>query len=253
MGAKCCLQSGITVQHSSDEGADIPEQVACFLPCRAGSERIPHKNIKPFAGSSLIQIKLEQLVDARLIDRIIVSTNDPAVYKVAESFHVSVDWRPEHLCRNDTGTDELIGYVSDLVSEAHILWTHVTSPFVGGELYDELIQMYLESTRDSLMTVNEIRGFLWRDGPLNYDRRIERWPRTQTIDPVYEINSAAFIAPIEAYRAGDRIGNDPMLYPLDWRTGLDIDYPDDFALAELLYENRLCGVAGPGNLQCVQE
>lgn len=213
--------------------------LTCFLPCRAGSERVPRKNTRPFAGSSLIQIKLGQLTQARLIDQIIVSTDDPEVMDIAGRHGVKVHVREPSLCESGTSTDELIAHAADLIPEGDILWTHVTSPFVDARLYDEMI-----SIRKPLMAVTPIRGFLWRNGPFNYCRDDEKWPRTQTIEPVYEINSAAFIAPVETYRAGDRITEDPYLFELGPITGMDIDWMADFVLAECAFENGLRNPAG---------
>ena len=44
-----------------------------FLPCRKGSQRVPNKNTRPFAGvdGGLLRIKLEELLKAKLIDKII--------------------------------------------------------------------------------------------------------------------------------------------------------------------------------------
>lgn len=206
-----------------------------------GSERIPGKNTKPFGGSSLVEIKLGQLLESKLIDGIVVSSDDPKIADICDAagwanFH----WRDSMLCRNDTSTDALIVHARELMeqySAEHVLWTHVTSPFVDGERYDEMIQTYFENDDacDSLMSVTKIQSFLWQDGmPLNYAGWAgnEVWPRTQTLTPVYEVNSAAFIAPISDYRRGNRIGERPYMYELDKRTGMDIDWPADFEAAQ---------------------
>ena len=45
------------------------------------------------------------------------------------------------------------------------------------------------------MTVTKIQKFIWNDvEPLNYDRSLEKWNRTQTIEPLLEVNNGAFIA-----------------------------------------------------------
>ena len=56
-------------------------KVNVFLPMRAGSERILEKNTKTFADipGGLCKIKLEQLILCDLVEKIIVSTNDPRV------------------------------------------------------------------------------------------------------------------------------------------------------------------------------
>ena len=205
--------------------------VTCFLPCRKGSERVPNKNTRPFAGSSLIEIKLYQLLQSKLIDTIIVSTDDPLVAESAKRYGIEPHWRDASLCRNDTSTDALIVHVAELIPEGDILWTHVTSPFVDAAMYDDMIATYWDAHCDSLMTVTQMHGFPW---PPNWDRNAEKWPRTQTLAPAYEVNSAAFIAQAETYREGDRIGVNPHLYELAQVESIDIDWPADFELAERL-------------------
>ena len=49
--------------------------------------------------------------------------------------------------------------------EGHILWTHVTSPFIGPDVYDRIIETYFENIdhNDSLMTVTKLQKFIWND------------------------------------------------------------------------------------------
>ncbi|WP_312479660.1 acylneuraminate cytidylyltransferase family protein [Stutzerimonas nitrititolerans] len=227
-------------------------KVTCFLPCRAGSQRIVRKNIKPFAGfeHGLIQVKLRQLLAAEQIDNVILSTNDLDILAFAESLNeprLRLHQRGEWLASNDTSTDQLVAHALELIPEGHILWTHVTSPFITEKHYDQIIQNYFEQLRngyDSLMTTTAIYGFLWQaEQPLNYDRCIEKWPRTQTLRPVHEINSGAFLASSEIYRElDDRIGRRPSLYELDKLVSYDIDWPEDFLIAQCMVDNGLAAV-----------
>lgn len=132
----------------------------------------------------------------------------------------------------------------DLIKEGHILWTHVTSPFVTGPIYDEMIAAYrtaLAEGYDSLMATTLIHGFLWdRNGPINYDRSVEKWPRTQTLLPLHEINSAAFLTSAEVYAAqDDRIGKNPFKFGMDKITGMDVDWPADFLIAESMVLQKI--------------
>lgn len=229
---------------------DMP--VTCFLPCRRGSERIENKNTRPFGNfaGGLLEVKLRQLSAARSIERVIVSTNDSEVMSIAAGFaddRIQLVRRAEHLSAGDTSTDDLIPHVAELVHEGEVLWTHVTSPFITAEIYDRIAAAYRTARSrgfDSLMTVTPIRGFVWDDRkPLNYDRARERWPRTQTLKPLYEVNSGAFLSSVASYtRSGDRIGERPFLYPLDRVTGLDIDWMDDFVVAEALLQTGRAAV-----------
>ncbi|ROQ20057.1 CMP-N-acetylneuraminic acid synthetase [Marinimicrobium koreense] len=223
-----------------------------FLPCRQGSERVPRKNIKPFADypNGLLQLKLEQLSDATRVDRIYLSTNDHDIIAYAESLDnpkLVVHRRDDALCTSATSTDELMAHVVDLIPGGDVLWTHVTSPFVGSDTYDQIIQAYydgLEQGYDSLMTTTLIRSFLWNDnGPINYDRAVEKWPRTQTLPAVHEVNSAAFVSSHDNYqRFQDRIGQNPVLFPLGHIVAHDIDWDDDFVLAESIVKAGLANL-----------
>lgn len=225
------------------------EKVTCFLPCRAGSQRVVRKNIKPFSGYEygLIQVKLRQLLASDLIDEVVLTTNDSDILAYAESLkepRLRLHLRVEELSSSTTSTDQLVSHALELIPEGHILWTHVTSPFITEKHYDQVIRAYFDQRQkgyDSLMTTTPIHGFLWQDEqPINYDRRIEKWPRTQTLNPVHEVNSGVFLASACVYRdVADRIGQRPYLYEMDKLTSLDIDWPEDFVIAECLVEKGL--------------
>lgn len=218
--------------------------ITCFLPCRKGSERVPRKNIRPIANYrfGLLEIKLAQLLASKRIDHIILSTNDPDIIAYARTVddpRLDIRTRSDELSSSSTSTDQLIEFAGTQVKDGDVLWTHVTSPFLAADHYDAMIERYVDAREqgyDSLMSVNELRGFLWDEsGPINYDRTVEKWPRTQTLAPLYEINSAVFLAPVDTYRScGDRIGERPYKYVLDKIQGFDIDWEDDFLMAEAM-------------------
>lgn len=217
---------------------------------RAGSERVPQKNTKHFAGidGGLCSIKLRQLLESKLIKNIFVSTNDPVVKSFCDRFNsdrIKIIQRPNELASSSASTDDLIRYVPKIMPAGHILWTHVTSPFIGPDIYDRIIVTYLEKIGeyDSLMTVTKRQKFIWNNTePISYNRLVEKWPRTQTIEPLWEVNSGAFIATKEIYKKNiDRIGKKPYLYQLSEEVAFDIDWLSDFRMAETLYQKIQLG------------
>lgn len=215
---------------------------------RAGSDRIRNKNTKTFADveGGLCKIKLEQLISCDRIENIIVSTNDPRVVEISSGINskkISIIIRPDELASSSTSTDELIKYVPEVVPDGHILWTHVTSPFISPEIYSEIIETYFGNLYrfDSLMTVTKFQKFIWsKKQPLNYNRSLEKWPRTQTLEPLWEVNSGAFLTSKAIYKANlDRIGNAPFLFSLSNETAFDIDWLPDFEMAETIFKARL--------------
>ena len=53
------------------------------IPARGGSKRIPGKNIKKFCGKSIINYSIEAALNSKLFDKIIVSTDDDQIAKIA--------------------------------------------------------------------------------------------------------------------------------------------------------------------------
>lgn len=222
---------------------------AFFLPTRKGSERVKNKNTKPFSGiqGGLLRLKLEQLLEVPHIP-IYVSTNDESTISIAESFHserIKICIRPEELCRSETLLSDFISYVPSIIEEEHIVWVHVTEPFIDSKCLNDAIKLYendviLAKKFDSLMSCNKIQTFLWDkkvNSFISHDRKKVKWPRSQDLAPIYEINSAIFInSKSNYYKFEDRIGENPILFELTKIQSVDINWEDDFKMAELLYE-----------------
>ena len=222
-------------------------KVAFFLPTRKGSERVENKNTKAFAGieGGLIENKIRQLVQSKMIDEIILSTNDEICMNVVKPYalkdkRIRIIPRPEELCLSSTNLQDLICYVPTITDAEHILWGHVTTPLTGAEQYDEAIKLYYEKLTegyDSLVGVKELKNFLLnKDGNLINNTTSIPWPRTQDLDPLYEINHTVFLAKREVYTdMKNRIGKKPFLHVMDEIHSFDIDWPDDFAIAEMMF------------------
>jgi CMP-N-acetylneuraminic acid synthetase len=221
--------------------------ISVFLPTRKGSKRIINKNTRPFADKvgGLLELKLTQLLNSQLVSEIILSTDDPLSIKIAETFQsgkIKIVIRPEELALCFTSLVDLVRYVPTICDSEHILWTHVTSPFVFADDYDAICKKYLEQIKvgnDSLMTVKAIRNFIWDKNQNDLINRInnEKWPRTQDLKVYYEIDNAAFLSSRDNYlKYDDRLGNHPFLYEMDGLRGFDIDWEQDFALSEIMYK-----------------
>lgn len=223
------------------------EKVAFFLPTRKGSERVKNKNTRPFAGieGGLVENKVVQLLNTKLIDEIIFSSNDEACIAVAEKHkdsRLKIIERPNELCLSSTNLQDLICYVPTVTDAEHILWGHVTTPICGAEDYDTGIKLYFEKLEvgyDSLVGVTEFKNFILdKNGKLINNTTNIPWPRTQDLEALYPINHTMFLAKREVYvLQKNRIGTKPLLHIMDELHSFDIDWPDDFTIAELIYSN----------------
>ena len=231
----------------------MPLSITAFLPCRKGSKRVPSKNIRPFSTYQfgLLEIKLTQLIKCDEIENIFLSSDDVSVLDYGNSLKSSkiiLDHRASDLSADDTTTDRLIQYAANVIHGDVILWTHVTSPFTSNKLYTKMIRDYFDGIKngyDSLMSVTPKYNFMCNSSgePINYSREFIKWPNTQNLDPVYDINSACFLSSRKNYvELNDRIGHRPMLFKMSELEAFDIDWPHEFLVAEKLLDSNLVEV-----------
>ena len=88
--------------------------VLAIVPARGNSKGIPRKNIKPFLGEPLIARTIRAAKKAKLIDRVVVSTESPEVARVARRYRAEVLRRSPEL----SGDDTPMNWVIDEVVEA---------------------------------------------------------------------------------------------------------------------------------------
>lgn len=225
--------------------------ISVFLPTRKGSQRVKNKNTRPFASfeGGLLELKLKQLIDLKSVGEIVLSTNDEKCIEIAKkiSIHsnkINIVPRPDSLALDTTKLTDLISYVPTICQGEHILWTHVTSPFTESTAYDNAVKLYFESLSDgfdSLMSVRQFKNFLWSNEKRDIINRTNnelRWPRTQDLAELYEIDSAIFLTNRDTYiKKHDRIGINPILFCQKEIQSFDIDWEDDFVIAEAIYES----------------
>lgn len=224
------------------------DKISFFLPTRKGSERVINKNTRPFAGieGGLVENKIKQILATKRIDEIIFSSNDEKCLEVAQKYasdsRMKIVERPEELCLSSTNLQDLICYVPTITDAEHILWGHVTTPLAGAEEYDKAIEMYLSKLNDgydSLVGVTELKNFLLnKEGQVINNTTDIPWPRTQDLDVLYEINHTIFLAKRDVYiEQKNRLGKKVLLHVMDEICSKDIDWEDDFRIAEIMYEN----------------
>ena len=228
----------------------MSEKIAFFLPTRKGSERVKNKNTRPFADieGGLVENKIKQLLSTKHIDEILFSSNDEMCIAIAEKYtsdsRLRIIPRPNELCLSTTNLQDLICYVPTITNADHILWGHVTTPLVEAKVYDTAIEQYLSKIikgYDSLVSVKELKNFLLnQEGKLVNNTTNIPWPRTQDLEPLYEINHAIFLAKRSVHtEQKNRIGQKTLLYIMDEIHSKDIDWEEDFKIAEIMYKTLL--------------
>ena len=217
--------------------------IHAIVPVRGGSERVINKNLRPFAGSSLLEIKIKQLLDVPELAGIHVSSESREMLDVAERAGAIVHQRDPHYATSSIPMSDVYAYMAGQVDAEHLLLTHVTSPLADGPVYSRMIQEYdvMEDVFDSLTTVADVKDFLYRDGqPLNFDPANK--PRSQDLPDIVKLTHVISIAPRAMVTSTKQwFGPKVKLVKLDALASFDIDTPLDMEIAEWLYRSRSVG------------
>lgn len=231
-------------------------QTLAMLPLKMNSTRVPNKNtipIGPYKGG-IAEIKMEQLIKCETVDCIFVSSESDKIFDIIKNTEnrlnnkkpVYYNKRPLEYV-GDCHTDKWIKYLSTQVEKIsdieNVILVHATSPFFDEKEIDKFVKEYKKNYEknkiDSYVTCDVIRNFLWKDGkPWNYDPETQgRFPLTQTLEPLYELNSAAHIFKFDDYiETGDKLPGLAGFYETDWMVSLDVDWPEDFKRLKILWE-----------------
>lgn len=226
----------------------MKKTIKSLIISRKGSQRVPSKNIKPFAGSSLLEIKIQQAkrLEAKgLIDGVVVNTNDDTVIEVAKKYNCEIIKRDEYYCTNEISANELHAHLGETFTADIAMFTNTTSPLVKDETLERAIKEYWENVEngpyDSLNACHVVKEFLWLDGKaINYDP--DNKPRSQDLPNILSLDSATDIIECkQMIKDRSFVSKNPYLFVVDGFEGKEVDWPEDFEICELLYKKHYMG------------
>jgi CMP-N-acetylneuraminic acid synthetase len=187
-----------------------PSAVA-FVPARAGSERVPHKNVRPLAGHPLLAYAIETALQSGCFQRVVVSTDSEEIADVARWYGAEVPFlRPAEYATSTSPDIEWLSFTLEQLPEWYDVFALIraTNPFRGPETVRRgLDQLLATPEADSIRAVELVKqhpGKMWLvadDGrtmrPLLDQSHLEvAWHAGQfpALPPVYVQNSALEIA-----------------------------------------------------------
>lgn len=223
-----------------------------IIPARGLSKGVPRKNIKILAGKPLIAWTIEAALGSKLINRVIVSTEDQEIAEISKFYGAEVPFmRPIELSQDDTPTllvlQNLINKI-DTRDIDNIITLQPTSPLRTTNHLNEAISKFerypysdcLVScievphnfTPDSIMKISD-EGYLQNF----YEHNIQPiYLRRQDKPKYYARNGAAIYITKKDIINNAILSGNIIPYNMDKFSSLDIDTEEDFILAEYLFK-----------------
>jgi CMP-N,N'-diacetyllegionaminic acid synthase len=241
----------------------MPSAVA-LIPARAGSERVPGKNVRELAGHPLLAYSIAAARQAQVFDAVIVSTDSEEIAAVAERYGGEAPGLRPHDMATSTSPDvEWVRYSLELLASEGRRFEmfsilRPTSPFRGADTIRRAFEQLtaLGDRADSIRAVRRCRehpGKMWvidddlmrplLDQPVGVPYHSRQY---QSLPPVYVQDSSLEIAWTRAITEQDSIAGERVApFPTTDAEGFSIDYPDDWREAEELI------AANPGLLPAI--
>lgn len=213
--------------------------IKALVPVRSGSLRVANKNIRPFAGTTLLAYRVQQLLSLPFLDGVVVSSNDDEMLDIARGLGAETHKRDEYFASNTVSMSEVYENMALAIACDDVMYALVTTPLVSNESFIRAYETYrqLPTEHDSITTVADVKEFLIKEGrPYNYDGN--NIPRSQDLPDIVKLTFCISILPRHTMiKKRSCLGNNPFFLTLDPRESIDIDTPFDFTVAELLFNH----------------
>jgi YrbI family 3-deoxy-D-manno-octulosonate 8-phosphate phosphatase len=188
--------------------ADAPLTVA-IIPARGGSQGVPRKNVLPVGGVPLVARAVASARAAQLVDRVVVSTDDPEIARVAADAGAIVIDRPAEIAGSTASSESALLHTLDELEAAGlrvgtVVFLQATSPFIAPAGIDEAVAMVDGGGYDAAFSAFETYGFLWaREADaaavaINHDAAHR--PRRQDRAPHYLETGAFYVFGADGFR-----------------------------------------------------
>jgi CMP-N,N'-diacetyllegionaminic acid synthase len=230
----------------------VPSAVA-LIPARAGSERVPGKNVRPLAGYPLLAYSIAAARESGLFERVVVSTDSETIAAIAIRYGAEVPaLRPAEMATASSPDIEwvrhMLGVLRDTGREYDVFsLLRPTSPFRGADTIRRAWELFIsrDPPADSIRAVELCRqhpGKMWvLEGDLMrplLDQPPGEVPthsrQYKALPEVYVQNSSLEIAWTRITQDGEIAGARVVAFFTDPLEGFTIDYEDDWERAEQL-------------------
>ncbi len=230
--------------------------VIAFVPARSGSERVPHKNVRPLAGHPLLAYAIATAKEAGVFDRIVCSTDSEEIAEIARWYGAEVPFlRPGRFATSTSPDIEWLTYTLAELGEPYDLFALIraTNPFRGADAVRRgLEQLLVTPEADSIRAVELVKQHPGKMWVLDEEERTMRplleqselevaWHagQYQALPHVYVQNSALEIAWSRVVTStGTREGRILAPFFTQGHEGFNVDDEEDWQRAEALVASK---------------
>ncbi|SFX24946.1 cytidylyltransferase domain-containing protein [Marinospirillum alkaliphilum] len=231
--------------------ADFTLKTLAIVPARAGSKRLPGKNLLPLQGKPLVQWTLDAALASEKIDRVLVTSDDPNLLKLADQLGCMTLLRPTELATDTASTYSVLQHALEHLDDQHVypeqtLLLQPTSPLRSTEDINKGLALMEEKNANSIISVCPVDHPVQWCNTLDEECKMDNFIKKETLGlrsqdmPVhYRLNGAFYLAktPLLMQHKGFFM---PESYALimNQENSVDIDTELDFLFCQTLLKQK---------------
>lgn len=208
----------------------------CIVPARGGSKGLSGKNLKVFAGETLVGLALRKAIESDAFDQVVLTSDDATILLEGKKVGAICHQRSEVTSSdNATSEDALLEVLDDIgVNVGTIAMIQCTTPLIT---IKDIAACMLLARRETLCTV--VSGYV---GSLHHwiihsnntldpvgDSKHIRKPRQGKQDRIFVENGGIYVTDIAAFRQSvNRFNGQVIPYIMEENRSIDIDTEADF-------------------------
>ena len=219
-----------------------------IIPARAGSKRIPDKNVQLIDGKPLISFPIVSAINSGVFEEVYVSTDSQKIANIAEYYGASAPFiRDAKLSDDLTPTipviRDAISRLPQIAIDDVVVCIYPTSIFVSPELLvrASLLSHQLSNSNFVVSFTNfpyPIQRALRKnlDNKLNFFSVENALARSQDLEPAFHDAAQFYLARVTAWNVQDSVFKDALGIEIPRKYVQDIDTPEDLENAKLIYK-----------------
>lgn len=228
------------------------KRVICVIPARGGSKSIPDKNLQILGDKPLLKWPIDLVKKCKFIDRIIISTDNLKISKLAKDNNCEVYKRPSKLSTDTSLVEEALknlhkrllieGETSDIM-----ILLEATSPFRSLNLIEKCLKRFVKENLDSIATFNEAdinperTWEIVKGVPKPFIKKSIPWKPRQKLKMAYQLNGLVYIfkpSMLHGNKVGLLFGKSSAEITKGHEV-IDIDTKKDLLIANLILKEGL--------------
>ncbi|NQT30397.1 MAG: acylneuraminate cytidylyltransferase family protein [Candidatus Saganbacteria bacterium] len=220
------------------------KKILAVIPARGGSKGLPDKNISMLAGKPLIAWTVEEAKKSKYIDRLILSSENSKIIKVAKQFGCEVPFvRPAELAQDETpGIEVVLHVLASLPGYDYVVVLQPTSPLRKVTDIDGGIEACLSQCASACVSLTASSKSPYWMYSLDEGKRMKllfegssQSIRRQDLPKVYVLNGAVSCAKVTwLLEKKSFLTKETLAYVMPKERSVDIDSRLDLLLCDLL-------------------